>query len=95
MKQDALTRLLQSAAKAPREELEPISNVLENRIVNAWKRGGAAEDEASLIPIFRWGFALSMLTACLALAAGFQSDRTSVLEEVQASVSTASLNYYP
>jgi hypothetical protein len=94
MKHDPLTRLLQSAAKARREEVEPVSSVLESRIVNAWKRGVDPE-EPSVVPVFRWGFALSMAAACIALVVSFETGRTTAFDEIQATVSETSLAYYP
>ena len=88
-------RLLESAGKARQEEPVAISNVLENRIVAAWKRGAAEDDEPSVIPVFRWGFAVSMAAACVAVAIGLQTNGTSLFEEVEARVSASTMSYYP
>ena len=95
MKQDPLFRLLQSAAKAAREEPAAISNVLESRIISSWKRGEPDDDEPAVIRVFRWGFAVSMAAACIALVIGMQTNGTSVFEEVQATVSASTMSYYP
>lgn len=94
MKQDPLTRLLNSAAAARQQEPEPISNVLEGRIISAWKRGEPLETGPSVVPVFRWGFAISLGAACLALIVTAQTNEPNIFDEI-APVDQATLTYYP
>jgi hypothetical protein len=92
MNRDPLDKLFSAAARAHAPAEETLDSFTQERIVRALRQ---VEREPSLIPIFRWGFGISMATACAALILNLQINRPSPFEEVQGSVTADVMAYYP
>ena len=69
----ALDRLLRSAARAPQRNLEPAARALEARVLAQYRAGRREEDTPGLLAFFRLGLGLACAVAGLAMLIGFQN----------------------
>ena len=92
MKRDPLEKLFIAAAKAQQPEGGEISPFLEQRILRSLSH---QDREPNVIPVFRFGFAISMAVACLVVILTNRAEQPNPLAEYAETAEVATLTYYP